>query len=175
MRRIFVQIAAAIFLLTVVILSLFNYKAMYLKEKEPSVLKTPFNNMCLVSNNADLQNSKLKIVHYIDATSCPDCSIKTLDSFEQNIKRFHLPTIIIICSKKEQVKKIKYYLRSMELQSPIFVDANYIMRDINPSVFMSTENTFLLNGKNEILANGNPLTNNSVKTKYMSEIFSIKN
>ncbi len=163
-----VIVAATIFLVFV------NKESFASSRDENVILELPFEKLILLNEEISQENIQSKILYYVDASSCSECSLRVLHSYEDQIKKFGLPMIVIIKSSKEQQKRIKYYLKSMKLHSTVFVDTNNIIDTRNECLSSNSVEIYLLNKENLIIAKGNPLFNKSVMRTYVNEISKLK-
>lgn len=92
-----VIVAATIFLVFV------NKESFASSRDENVILELPFEKLILLNEEISQENIQSKILYYVDASSCSECSLRVLHSYEDQIKKFGLPMIVIIKSSKEQL------------------------------------------------------------------------
>ncbi len=116
----------------------------------------------------------MKLVVYVDSTSCSSCLIKNMyhwyDIIDEIKRRYHekLKIVFIFNPIKKQLRMFVYAYRNSAFGYPIFVDTTNVFRKMNTHIPNNKEyHIFLLNEKNRVVLVGCPLTNPELKEIYL--------
>lgn len=120
-----------------------------------------------------LDNSKYRIVHYVDSTGCMSCKLKLFEwkrwvaklrsDFSENVD------VIFVFSNKN-VKEMMGLLEREMFNYPFFLDTLDVFNHLNKLPADFSFHTFLLNQDNQIVAIGNPVYNMEVGKLYLKII-----
>lgn len=158
-----------------------NNVAYIIKQMQSAPVVFPENVLTMYNgrdtNMMDYINSKLKLVLYIDSTSCNTCFVDKLylwkDLFDfRNQFDEDLCLYFLLESSGSALAQITYSLRNQELNCPIRVDTLFQFSKLNSHIPPSPKyHTFLLDKDNNILMVGNPMNNKKMEKLFMDVVY----
>lgn len=122
----------------------------------------------------DLDNYEYKILSYVDSKGCTECKMKLeewkiyismVDSLYKGRVGF------VFYYTPESKRTVNFLLEKHQFDYPVIIDTTNVFERRNPIPDNYMLQTFLLDGENKIVAVGNPIINNKIKTLY-NRIFS---
>lgn len=145
----------------------------------PNNLRTLVNGKdSLISNFFD---GELKLIVYIDSTSCNSCHAKTLGKwndlleYAQNFEN-KLKFYFIMAPKKSEANSVIISLRSAEFDYPVILDAGDVFRKSNPHISSNKVlHTFLLDSENNVIMIGNPTNSSEIDQLFKVKVQGILN
>ena len=124
----------------------------------------------------NLPHGKLKLIVFCDSTSCNNCAIEAIYSWEDYIKYAEdlddqLSYHFIFTPKKEEISNIKATLATTDFNYPILFDSIGLFRKLNPHIPANKMfHTFLIDEHGQVLFVGNPLWNVETETLFKSTV-----
>lgn len=128
------------------------------------------------TNMREYKNTRLKLVLYIDSTTCNTCFIDKLylwkDLFDfRNQFNEELSLYFLLESSSSTLAQISFSLRKQELNYPIRIDTLFQFSKLNTHIPTSpVYHTFLLDKDNKVLMVGNPMTNKKMEKLFMEVV-----
>lgn len=141
------------------------------REKEfRKVMKFPENAVVInLSKGQDeiiIGEQKMKIVVFVDSTGCTGCKLQ-LDAWkyymEEIREKYNDKLMFMFYLQPRNLDELLFVLESEEFHHPIYIDNNKWFGKIN---HIYSDEVFLLDENNHILAKGNPLESSNKKSVY---------
>ncbi len=107
---------------------------------------------------------------YMYVDMCIDCSLEQYPLYADFAREQGINMITLFEVTKENVKKLRYGIRSLRTNNTIVIDTAGIFIKENSSVELYSTQVFLIDKANNIIVNGNPLADKTVLERYGKEI-----
>lgn len=149
------------------------------KKMQSTAIKIPYERMNCWTNDSIYKispwsESKLKLVHYIDSSTCNSCYLKEaakngllhrLESLTNN----KLYNVFIANPSNQQKNKLRTEFNKKLTPQTLFVDTAHIFAQMNPNIPPeSMYHTFLLDENNKVILVGNPMVNKQIVEMIVS-------
>ena len=128
------------------------------------------------TNIIEYENTRLKLVLYVDSNTCNTCFIdklylwKDLFKFREEYNE-ELSLYFLFESSSSALARISVSLREQELNYPVRIDTLFQFSKLNSHIpTSSVYHTFLLDKDNNVLIVGNPMTNKKVEKLFMEVV-----
>ena len=147
--------------------------------KESSVRNTFSKELILVDSLKSFQVNRgwvsrraekpLKLVTYVDGT-CSQC-IYELENWKDFLLKENLEDVqFLVYVRTLDIRVIEELLSQVGFDYPVIIDFDDTFSIVNELSPKKIEQTFLLNGENEVILIGNPLYDVNIKRLYLNTI-----
>lgn len=121
----------------------------------------------------EIPKSDYTIITYVDSVGCTSCKLKLqnwilLEKKLKSITNKRVSFLFVIHPKSK--KEISYILQENHFNCPVCFDNSNIFNKLNKFPSNIMYQTFLLDASNKVVAIGNPIHNDRIKTLYLNII-----
>lgn len=170
-------IAIIIAIVAYLVLYVFNKPNNKLKEQiitmEGMKINLTFNNIesCINGIDSLYESTKVKkLIIYVDSTSCTDCFLSHLVSYNEindTLSAYNGETIVLLQPQKRKLGEVKDFLNYETYPFWCILDLDGEFISLNPKLPNNKIlHTFLLNEDNDIVLIGDPTRNSRIKDLF---------
>lgn len=121
----------------------------------------PFGSVPVTDSRHDYQ---MVLYMYVDA--CMDCAMQQYPSYEDFAAKHNLSLTTVLEVSKENVRGLRYSVRSLHARQMIAIDTVGVFIQDNPIVKKYSTQVYLVDKGGEIVIEGNPLADDSALNDY---------
>lgn len=121
----------------------------------------PFGSVPVTDSRHDYQ---MVLYMYVDA--CMDCAMQQYPSYEDFAAKHNLSLTTVLEVSKENVRGLRYSVRSLHARQMIAIDTVGVFIQDNPIVKKYSTQVYLIDEDGDIVIEGNPLADDSALNDY---------